>query len=108
MSDSAIPSRSPVRFGLFEFDPHTGVLRKSGIRIKLQDQPLQILRMLLERPGEVVTREQIQAGLWPNGTFVEFGNAINSAVRKLRDALADKAENPRFVETVARHGYRFI
>jgi Tol biopolymer transport system component/DNA-binding winged helix-turn-helix (wHTH) protein len=108
MSDTAAQLKSPIRFGLFEFDSRSGELRKSGIRIKLQDQPLQILKMLLEHPGEVVTREQIQARLWPDGTFVEFDNAINSAVRRLRDALSDKAENPRFIETLARRGYRFI
>jgi Tol biopolymer transport system component/DNA-binding winged helix-turn-helix (wHTH) protein len=97
-----------VRFGAFEVDWRAGELRKGGVRIKLQDQPFQILKILVERPGEVVSREEIQALLWPNGTVVEFDNAINSAVRKLRDALGDEAENPRFVETLTRRGYRFI
>ena len=96
------------QFGAFELNPHTRELRKHGIKWKLQDQPLQILLVLLERPGEVVRREEIQRRLWPENTYVDFDNAINSAVRKLRDALNDSAENPRFIETVARRGYRFI
>ena len=101
--------RAPAyRFGAFELDASRGILRKHGIRIKLQDQPQQILLLLLEHPGEVVTREQIQKRLWPDNTFVDFDNAINSAVRKLRDTLGDSAENPRFVETLARRGYRLI
>src|SRR5689334_23201148 len=95
-------------FGVFELDLRVGELRKRGIRIKIQEQPLQILCLLIERPGEVVTREQIQNKLWDGDTFVDFDNAINSAVRKMRDALGDTSENPRFVETVARRGYRFI
>jgi DNA-binding winged helix-turn-helix (wHTH) protein len=78
------------------------------VKLKLQDQPCQILIVLLEHAGEVVTREEIQKRLWPENTYVDFDNAINSAVRKLRDALADSADNPRFIETVARRGYRFI
>src|SRR5450759_2479194 len=96
------------RFGVFELDGRSGELRKHGIRIKLQDQPRQVLLLLLEHAGEVVTREQIQKHLWPDNTFVDFDNAINSAVRKLREALGDTAENPRFVETLARRGYRFL
>ena len=99
---------SVYRFGTFELDARTGELRKRGVRVKLQDQPLHILELLLERSGELVTREQIQNKLWAPGTYVDYDNAINSAVRKLRDALGDAAENPRFVETFARHGYRFI
>lgn len=100
-------SRSVYRFGAFELDPRTGELRKRGVRIKLQDQPLHILMLLLESGGELVTREQIQTKLWAPGTYVDYENAINSAVRKLRDALGDEAENPRFIETFARRGYRF-
>ena len=96
------------RFGSFELDIRSGDLRKLGIRIKLQDQPRQILFLLLDDAGEVITREKIQKHLWPDSTFVDFDNAINSAVRKLRDALGDSADNPRFVETLARRGYRFI
>src|SRR5215471_16105681 len=103
-----VPDAPAYRFGSFELDARSGELRKLGIRIKLQDQPRQILLLLLRHSGEVVTREQIQKRLWPDNTFVDFDNAINSAVRKLRDALGDTAENPRFVETVARRGYRFI
>src|SRR5512133_1745892 len=92
--------RAPAyEFGAFQLDARSGELRKRGIKIKLQDQPRQILLLLLDHAGEVVTREQIQAHLWPGDTFVDFDNAINSAVRKLRDALGDTAENPRFIET---------
>ena len=101
--------RAPAyRFAAFELDTRGGELRKHGIKIKLQDQPRQILLLLLEHAGEVVTREQIQKHLWQENTFVDFDNAIYSAVRKLRDALGDAAENPRFVETLSRRGYRFL
>jgi DNA-binding winged helix-turn-helix (wHTH) protein/tetratricopeptide (TPR) repeat protein len=103
-------SHSPKRtgFGVFELDLRAGELRKGGVRVKLQDQPLQVLAMLLERPGEVVTREELQHRLWPADTFVDFEHGINVAVRRLREALEDSAETPRFVETLPRHGYRFI
>jgi Tol biopolymer transport system component/DNA-binding winged helix-turn-helix (wHTH) protein len=97
-----------VRFGVFEVNCRTGELRKHGLKIGLQDQPLQILVMLLERPGEVVNREQIQARLWPSGTFVEFEHSIATAIKKLRQALGDDANTPRYVETLPRRGYRFI
>ena len=100
--------RRVYQFGVFQLDARNGELRKHGIKIRLQDQPCLILCLLLEHAGEVVTREQIQKHLWPATTFVDFDNAINSAVRKLRDALGDTAENPRFVETLARRGYRFV
>ena len=96
------------QFGAFELDAHSGELRKHGIKLKLQRQPLQVLAILLERPGEVVMREEIQKRLWPDNTYVDFDNAINSAMRKLRDALGDTAENARFIETLARRGCRFI
>src|SRR5437762_1952193 len=96
------------RFGVFELDTRTGELRKHGVRLKLQQQPLQVLSMLVERPGEVVTREDIQKGLWSGDTYVDFDNAINSSIRKLREALGDNAESPRFIETLPRRGYRFI
>lgn len=104
------PSTNPgvVRFGVYELDLRAGELRKSGLKIKLQDQPLQILAMLLERPGEIVTREELQKRLWPQDTFVDFDLSLNSAVKKLRQALGDDSENPRFVETLYRRGYRFI
>jgi DNA-binding winged helix-turn-helix (wHTH) protein len=101
-------SASLFHFGVFELDLRAGELRKRGIRIKIQEQPLQILGLLIECPGEVVTREQIQKKLWDGDTFVDFDNAINSAVRKMRDALGDTSENPRLYRTVARRGYRFI
>jgi len=97
-----------VRFGLFEVDRKAGELRRSGERVRLQDQPLQVLLTLLERPGEVVTREELRGRLWPDDTFVDFEHSINTAVRRLRDALGDTAESPRYVETVARRGYRFL
>jgi Tol biopolymer transport system component/DNA-binding winged helix-turn-helix (wHTH) protein len=101
-------SRSLVHFGVFELDLRAGQLRKHGIRVKLQEQPLQILALLVQYPGDVVTREQIHKKLWDGDTYVDFDNAINSAIRKMRDALGDDSENPRFVETLARRGYRFI
>ncbi|MCP5119203.1 MAG: hypothetical protein GY953_51030, partial [bacterium] len=97
-----------VRFGVFELDLAAGELRRNGVRIKLQEQPLQVLAVLLERPGVIVTREELVERLWPDGTFVEFDRSLNIAINKLRDALGDSANNPRFVETVPRRGYRFI
>ena len=98
----------PIRFGVFELDVRAGELRKNGSRIKLQEQPFQILRLLLERPGEIITREEIQQKLWPDGTFVDFEHSLNAAVKRLRDALDDSADNPRFIETLPRRGYKFI
>jgi TolB-like protein/DNA-binding winged helix-turn-helix (wHTH) protein len=97
-----------VRFGSFEADLHTRELRKHGLKLKLQEQPFQVLVMLLARPGELVTREEIRSRLWPQDTFVDFDHALNAAVRRLRDALNENAESPRFVETLPRRGYRFI
>jgi DNA-binding winged helix-turn-helix (wHTH) protein/tetratricopeptide (TPR) repeat protein len=97
-----------VRFGKFELDVRAGELRKYGLRIRLQDQPLRILLMLLEHPGEVVSREQIRRTLWPDGTIVEFDHSINAAIKRLRDRFGESAEQPRYVETLARRGYRFI
>lgn len=97
-----------VRFGTFELDLAAGELRKSGLRIRIQGQPLEILALLLERPGEVVTREQLQQKLWPSETIVDFEHGLNKAINRLRDALADSSENPRFIETIPRHGYRFV
>jgi TolB-like protein/DNA-binding winged helix-turn-helix (wHTH) protein/Tfp pilus assembly protein PilF len=99
---------SRVRFGVFEVDLRAGELRKQGIKIKLHDQPFKVLAILLEHPGEVVTREQICQRLWPADTFVDSEVGLNSAVKKLRDALGDSAENPRFLETLPRRGYRLI
>lgn len=96
------------RFGIFEVDCATGELRRNGVRVKLHSQPLQVLLMLLDRPGEMLTREEICRGLWPDGTFVDYEHGVNSAVNRLREALGDRAGNPRFIETLARRGYRFL
>src|SRR3982074_2134697 len=97
-----------VQFGVFEVDLRAGELRRNGSKVRLQGQPFQILTMLVARPGEVVTREELQKKLWPADIFVDFDHSLNAAIRRLRDALDDSAENPRFVETVARRGYRFL
>src|SRR6185503_3224232 len=96
------------KFGSFEVDLRARELRKGGIRIRLQDQPFEILAVMLERPGDVVTREELRQRLWPAGTFVDFEHSLNAAVKRLRAALGDDADNPRFVETLPRRGYRFI
>src|SRR5271154_2830688 len=96
------------RFGVFEVDSTTGELRRKGVRVKLNAQPFQVLALLLARPGEMLTREEICRELWPDGTFVDYEHGVNSAVNRLREALGDKASNPRFVETLARRGYRFV
>jgi TolB-like protein/DNA-binding winged helix-turn-helix (wHTH) protein len=100
--------QSGVCFGAFELDPRAGELRKSGIRVKLHDKPFQVLLALLEHPGELVTRKELQERLWPRDTFVEFENGLNNAMGRLREALGDTAENPGFIETIPRHGYRFL
>ncbi|HEX3321645.1 MAG TPA: tetratricopeptide repeat protein [Terriglobales bacterium] len=97
-----------ISFGLFEVDLRAGELRKNGAKIKLQDQPFRVLIILLRRAGTVVTREELRRELWPTDTFVDFDHGLNAAVRRLRDALDDSAENPRFIQTLPRHGYRFI
>jgi TolB-like protein/DNA-binding winged helix-turn-helix (wHTH) protein len=102
------PRPGPIRFGAFELDSAAGELRKHGVKIRLQEQPLQILQQLLEHPGEVVTREDLQKRIWPADTFVDFDHGLYSAVQRLRDALGDNAETPRYVETLPRRGYRFI
>lgn len=102
------PPRTVTRFGVFELDAHSGELRKSGIRIKLQQQPLQILSALLERPGEVVTREELRERLWPGDVYVDFDHGLNKAMGKLRDALGDLADSPHFIETLPKIGYRFL
>jgi len=101
-------SRATIRFDAFELDPHAGELRKQGVKIKLQAQPFQILHALLERPGEVVTRDELQKRIWPPDTFVDFEQGLNNAVQRIRQALGDTAETPRFIETLPRKGYRFI
>jgi len=101
-------AKGRLSFGVFELDLRAAELRKHGLRIRLQEQPFQVLAMLLEHPGEVVTREELQKQLWPADTFVDFDHGLNKAINKLREALGDSAESPRFVETVARRGYRFL
>ena len=101
------PSRC-YRFGVFEADATLGELRRQGVRIKLNAQPFQVLVMLLQRPGELLSREEISRELWPDGTFVDYEHGVNSAVNRIREALGDTAGNPRFIETLARRGYRFV
>lgn len=102
------PPAHVYRFGVFEADAATGELRRKGVRVRLHAQPFQVLLMLLERPGELLTREEICRELWPEGMFVDYEHGVNSAVNRIRDALGDTASNPRFVETLARRGYRFL
>ncbi len=97
-----------LRFGIFEADLRSGELRKNGSKIRLQEQPFQVLAMLLEHPGDVVSREELRQRLWPVDTFVDFDHSLNTAINKLREALGDSASNPRFIETLARRGYRFL
>jgi DNA-binding winged helix-turn-helix (wHTH) protein/tetratricopeptide (TPR) repeat protein/TolB-like protein len=104
-SDPTVPN---YRFGPFELDPVEGHLSRDGTRVKLQDLPFRLLLMLVELPGEIVTREEVRRRLWPENTFVEFDNSLGVAVRKVRDALGDDAESPRFVETIPKRGYRFL
>jgi len=104
----APPSRAPIRFGVFELDPDSGELRKQGLKVRLQEQPCQILRILLEHPGKVIPREELRQRIWPSDTFVDFDHGVYNAIQKLRDALDDSADSPRFIETLSRRGYRFI
>lgn len=97
-----------ARFGLFELDLDAGELRKSGVRLRLQGQPFQVLALLLEHAGDVVTREELREKLWPADTFVDFDHSVNTTINKVREALGDSASSPRYVETLARRGYRFI
>src|SRR6266852_1063096 len=102
---------SPVRllrFGAFQLDLRTRELHRNGAKVRVPDQSIQVLAMLLEYPGEVVTREELHHRLWPNGTIVEFDHSINAAIKRLRQALEDSAESPRYIETLPRLGYRFI
>jgi TolB-like protein/DNA-binding winged helix-turn-helix (wHTH) protein/Tfp pilus assembly protein PilF len=102
------PYQTIVRFGVYELDLQAGVLRKNGMRIRCQEQPLQVLAALLDRPGELITREELRKRVWPEDTFVDFDHALNTAVKKIRAALNDDADFPRYIETVPRRGYRFI
>src|SRR6266404_699306 len=104
----SVRARRPIRFGVFELDPRSGELLRQGAKVNLQDQPFQVLMLLLERPGEVVTREELSKRLWPEDIFVDFDRGLNKAVNKLRVALRDDAEKPRYIETLPQRGYRFI
>jgi len=97
-----------IRFATLEVDLQSRELRKGGLKLKLQGQPFEVLAMLLEKPGEVVGREQLRERLWPTDTFVDFDHGVNTAINRLREALGDSADNPRFIETLPRRGYRFI
>src|SRR5437588_12541225 len=101
-------SSQRLRFGVFELDMRTAELRKAGVRLKLQEQPFRVLCKLLEQPGELVTREELSQTLWPSGTYVDFERGLGSAMCRLREALGDSDENPRYIETVSRRGYRVI
>src|SRR5688572_13370531 len=100
--------RTRLRFGVFEVDLAAGELRRQGLKVKLHDKAFQLLIALLDRSGELVTRQELQRHLWPADTFVDFDNNLNNAISRLREALGDAADNPRFIETVPRRGYRFI
>src|ERR1051325_8798646 len=99
---------SIVRFDAFEADLRSGELRKQGLKLRIGDQPFSVLTVLLAQPGEVVTREELQKRLWPADTFVDFERGLNKAINRLRETLGDDAENPRFIETLPRRGYRFL
>src|SRR6266851_9665949 len=101
-------SRGLVRFGAYAVDLRSGELHKEGVKLKLQEQPFRLLALLLEHPGEVVTRDELRQRLWPEDTFGAFDDGLNTAIKKLRDALSDSAEEPRLIETLPKHGYRFI
>src|ERR1700731_81575 len=103
-----VESQSKVTFGLFEAHLQSGELWKAGKRIKIQSQPFKVLSALLERPGEIVSKEELQLRLWGKDTTVDFDHSLGTAINKIREALGDSADNPRFIETLARRGYRFI
>lgn len=102
------PARQLFRFGLFEADAAHNALTRNGVRVKIQDQPFRVLMLLLQRPSEIVTREEFREKLWPDGTFVDFDGSLNAILKKLRAAIDDNSDNPCFVETIPRRGYRFI
>src|ERR1700745_767648 len=106
--DEALRSAQIVRFGVFEADLQTRELHKNGVKVPLQGRPFQVCAILLEHSGELVTREELRQLVWPEDTFVDFDHALNTAITKIRIALGDDADNPRFVETLPRRGYRFI
>jgi len=107
MESAVVPAKF-FRFGLFEADVSRNTLTRNGVRVKIQDQPFRVLLLLLERTGDIVTREELRLKLWPEGTFVDFDGSLNVILKKLRAAIDDDSDNPRFVETVPRRGYRFI
>src|SRR6267154_776693 len=106
----SLPSKLPqvLQFGVFQVDVRAGELRKNGVKLKLQEQPFQVLCLLLEHPGELVSREELRNRLWPADTFVDFDHSLNAAIKRLRDALGESADAPVYIETLARRGYRFI
>src|SRR5579864_1137132 len=108
MASAPQTTSSLLRFDLFELDTRTVELRKGGVKVRLQGQPLLVLAALMERAGELVTREELREQIWPADTFVDFDHSVHNAIARLRDALRDSAENPRFIETLPRRGYRFI
>src|SRR5512133_72528 len=103
----AVTVKQKVRFGPFVLDVHSGELHKNGSKLKVQPQPIQVLTILLEHPGELVTREEIRTRIWPSDTFVDFEHGLNTAVKKLRQALGDESETPAYIQTLPRRGYRF-
>ena len=108
MAEVPAPARRPLRFSSFELDLQSGELRKAGVLVSLQEQSLKVLVELLDRPGDLVTREHLRQRLWPSGTFVDFEHGLNAVVNRLRETLGDSADAPRFIQTVPRRGYRFI
>src|SRR5262245_19636363 len=96
------------RFGIFELDSAGGILTRSGARVKIQEQPFRLLLILLERPGEIVSRDELRQRLWPEGTYVDFDGSLNVLLKRLRATIGDDPDNPRFIETIPRRGYRFI
>src|SRR5450755_4870907 len=102
------PLTDIVDFGIFQLNLKARELHKAGVKVKLQDQPFRVLALLVDRAGSVVTREELRQKVWPTDVYVGFDQGLNNAVKKVRDALGDSADNPRFIETLARHGYRFI
>jgi DNA-binding winged helix-turn-helix (wHTH) protein len=102
------PAEDVIRFGLFELDLKAGQLTRNGTKLRLPQQPLQLLAMLLERPGEIITRDELRQRLWSSDVFVDFDHGLNKSIQKLRDALGDSAASPRYIETIPRVGYRFI
>src|ERR1700732_2359609 len=102
------PLTGIFQFGVFQLDLNVGELRKAGVKVKLQDQPFRVLAVLVEHAGQVVTRDELRQQVWPSNVYVDFDQGLNNAIKKVREALGDSADSPRLIETVARHGYRFI